>query len=170
MRAFLVNTVAFLIAVLLQVMVAPYISIGGASPNFLMIAVIIMALVEGPNTGTVLGFIAGFLFDLLGTGQVGPMALVLSLTGYITGLIHENLFAEGWILPVAIIAVATFSSETLYMLVIFLLGAQESLWSAFFGIVLPSTLYNAVFATIICPILTRALRDNNNPVLFGTLR
>ncbi|MCL2491140.1 MAG: rod shape-determining protein MreD [Coriobacteriia bacterium] len=169
MRLLLVNTAAFFIAVLLQVMVAPYIAIGGVSPNFLMITVIIMALVEGPNTGTVLGFVAGLLFDLLGAGPVGPMALVLSITGYIAGLVQENLFAEGWILPVGVIALATFTSEILYMIVILFLGTQTSLASAFFGIVLPSTFYNAVCATIICPILTRALRDNTSSVIFGTL-
>jgi len=167
MRLLLVNTVAFIIAVLLQVVVAPYISIGGVSPNFLMITVIIMALVEGPNTGTVLGFVAGLLFDLLGAGPVGPMALVLSITGYIAGLIHENLFAEGWLLPVGIIALATFTSEILYMIVILFLGTQTPLADAFIGIVLPSTLYNAVCATIVCPILTRVLRDNTNTVMFG---
>jgi len=170
MRTVLVNVVAFLVAVLLQIMVAPYIAIGGVSPNFLMITVIIMALVEGPNTGTVLGFIAGLLFDLLGAGPVGPMALVLCIVGYITGLIQENLFAEGWLLPVAIIAAATFSSEILYMLVVLFMGTKASLWGAFVGIVLPGTLYNAVCATIICPILTRALRDNNAPVIFTTIR
>jgi len=170
MRTILVNVVAFLIAVLLQVMVAPYIAIGGVSPNFLMITVIIMALAEGANTGTVLGFIAGLLFDLLGAGPVGPMALVLSVTGYITGLVQENLFAEGWLLPVAIITGATFASEILYMIVILFMGTQTSLWGAFIGIVLPSTLYNAVCATIVCPILTRALRDNASPVIFSSIR
>jgi len=168
MRIFLVNLVAFMIAVLLQVMVAPYIAIGGVSPNFLMITVIIMALVEGPNAGTVLGFVAGLLFDLLGAGPVGPMALVLALTGYATGLIHENLFAEGWLLPVGIIALVTFTSEILYMLVILFLGTQTPFWGAFKGIVLPSTVYNAVCATIVCPLLTRVLRDNTSPVIFGT--
>ncbi|MCL2819101.1 MAG: rod shape-determining protein MreD [Actinomycetia bacterium] len=169
MRTFLVNVVAFIIAVILQVTIAPYIAIGGVSPNFLMITVIVMALVEGPNTGTVLGFVAGLLFDLLGAGPVGPMALVLSIAGYIAGLVHENLFAEGWLLPVGIIALATFTSEILYMIVILFLGTQTSLASAFMGIVLPSTLYNAVCATIICPILTRVLSDNTNSVIFGTL-
>jgi rod shape-determining protein MreD len=169
MRTFLVNAVAFLIAIVLQVVVAPYIAIGGVSPNFLMITVIIMALVEGPNAGTVLGFAAGLLFDLLGAGPVGPMALVLTITGYATGLVHENLFAEGWLLPVGIIALATFTSEILYMIVIVFLGTQTSMRDAFVGIVMPSTFYNAVCATIICPILTRVLRDNTNPVIFGTL-
>jgi len=169
MRIILVNLVAFLIAFLLQVMVAPYIAIGGVSPNFLMITVIIMALVEGPNTGTVLGFVAGLLFDLLGAGPVGPMALVLAITGYATGLIQENLFAEGWLLPVGIIAIATLTSEILYMLVVVFLGTHTPLWGAFTGIVLPSTIYNAVCATIICPLLTRILRDNTTQVIFGTL-
>ena len=169
MRLFLVNASALLVAVFLQIMIAPYIAIGGVSPNFLMIVAIIMALVEGPNTGTVLGFTAGLLFDFLGDGPVGPMALVLAIAGYIAGLIHENLFAEGWLLPVAIIAVATFISEILYMVVVLFLGTQTSFWGAFVGIVLPSTLYNAVIATIVCPLFTRVLRDNTNTIMFGSL-
>jgi rod shape-determining protein MreD len=170
MRTILVNVAAFFIAVLLQVMVAPYISIGSISPNFLMITVIIVALAEGSNAGTTLGFVAGLIFDLLGAGPVGPMAMVLSVVGYVTGLIHENLFAEGWLLPVAIITVATFSSEILYMIVVLFLGTQSTFWGAFIGIVLPSTLYNAVCATIICPLLTRVLRDNSSPVIYSSIR
>ncbi|MCL2024223.1 MAG: rod shape-determining protein MreD [Coriobacteriia bacterium] len=169
MRTFLVNALTLLVALLLQILVAPYIAIWGVSPNFLMIAVVIMALVEGPNAGTVLGFIAGLLFDLLGVGPVGPMALVLAVTGYVAGLIHENLFAEGWLLPVIVIAIATLTSEVLYMLVVLLLGTEASFFGAFIRIVLPSTLYNAVIATIVCPLMTRLLKDNTNQTIFGTL-
>ena len=79
MRRGLPTAAVILLAVVLQVALAPHLSIGGAIPNFLLLAVIGVALMEGPRYGTMAGFVAGLAFDLIGTGAIGPMALVLSL-------------------------------------------------------------------------------------------
>ncbi len=91
--------VALFAAAVLQAALAPYLSIGQVVPNFLLLVVVTIALVEGPAPGAAVGFSAGLIFDLLGSGPVGPMMIVLTLTGYLAGLMHENMFAEGWLLP-----------------------------------------------------------------------
>ena len=83
-------------------------------PNFLLLVVVTLALVEGPGAGAVAGFAAGLIFDLLGVGPVGPMVLVLTVTGYLAGLLHENMFAEGWLLPLTVLAIASLGAEIAY--------------------------------------------------------
>lgn len=150
--------VAVLVALVLQSALAPYMSIGGVVPNFLLLVVVTLALATSPNQGATAGFAAGLLFDLLGTGPVGPMALVLSITGYFAGMLHEAMFAEGWLLPLTVLAVAALLSEFAYALVLDLLGATYPFWSTFVTRVLPGAVYNTALALLVYPWLVRLLR------------
>ena len=110
-RRLLPTIAAVLGAAMLQVGLAPYISIGRIVPNFILLVVVTLALVEGPTAGAGVGFAGGLLFDVLGTGPIGPMAIVLTVTGYIAGLMHENMFAEGWLLPLTVLSIASLASS-----------------------------------------------------------
>ena len=160
---------ALLAAAVLQAGLAPYLSIGGVVPNFLLLVVITIALVEGPTSGAVVGFSAGLIFDLLGSGPVGPMLLVLTLTGYLTGLMHENMFAEGWLLPLTVLAIATLSAEVAYGLILILLGAGGPFWSTFLTKMLPGAIYNTALALLIYPWLARFLRQDRPITTFQRL-
>jgi rod shape-determining protein MreD len=152
------NILVVLGAVILQVGVAPYISIGGVVPNFLLLAAVTLAMVQGPMTGCAAGFACGVLFDLLGSGPVGPMAIVLAATGYIAGLLARNLFAEGWLLPLSVLALASLGAELAYALLLTLLGTPVPFLRAVFTLVIPGAVYNTALALLAYPFLARFLR------------
>ncbi len=160
---------ALFVAAVLQAALAPYLSIGQVVPNFLLLVVVTIALVEGPVPGAAVGFSAGLIFDLLGSGPVGPMILVLTLTGYLTGLMHENMFAEGWLLPLTVLAIATLSAEVAYGLILILLGSGGPFWSTFLTKMLPGAVYNTVLALLIYPWLARFLRQDRPITTFRRL-
>lgn len=163
-------TIAAIIgAVLLQVGLAPYMSIAGVTPNFLLLVVVTLALVEGPTPGAASGFAAGLLFDLLGTGPVGPMALVLTVTGYVAGLLHEQMFAEGWLLPLTVLSVAALASEVAYMALLGFLGASQSFWMSVLRLALPGAVYNTALGLLIYPWLARFLRPEQQMKTFRRL-
>jgi rod shape-determining protein MreD len=151
-------TLAIVGAAILQATLAPYLAIGGVEPNFLLLAVVTLALTEGPVVGASAGFAAGLIFDLLGTGPVGAMALVLTVTGYLAGALQANLFAEGWRLPLSVLAAASLLSGVAYALVLQVLGEGGSFWSGVVTVVLPAALYNTALALLIYPWLARFLR------------
>jgi len=169
MRRFLPAAAAILIATLLQVGLAPYIAIGGVTPNFLLLVVVTIALTTGPSEGATSGFVAGLLFDLVGTGPLGPMALVLTITGYLAGLLHEQMFAEGWLLPMTVLAIASISAEIAYWLVLSLLGSGGPFWSSFFTKMLPGAVYNVALALLVYPWLARFLRPDRPMKTFRRL-
>lgn len=149
---------ALLVAMLLQAGLAPYIGVAGVVPNFLLLVVVTLALATGPNEGAVVGFAAGLGFDLLSTMALGPMALVLTLTGYLAGLLHEQMFAEGWLLPLTVLGVASLSSEVAYAVMLDVLGANVEFWSGLLTKSLPATVYNTALALLLYPWLARFLR------------
>lgn len=158
MRRALPAAVAVLVATLVQVGLAPYLAIGGVVPNFLLLVVVTIALTTGPTEGAAVGFAAGLAFDLIGTGAVGPMALVLTLAGYVAGLLHEAMFAEGWLLPLTVLGVTALASEVAYGLVLSLLGADVAFWRALVSKMLPAAVYNTTLALLVYPWLARLLR------------
>jgi rod shape-determining protein MreD len=169
MNRLLPTLAALLAAAVLQAALAPYLAIAQVVPNFLLLVVVTIALVEGPGPGAAVGFSAGLIFDLLGSGPVGPMLLVLTLTGYLTGLVHENMFAEGWLLPLTVLAIATLSAEVAYGLILLLLGSGGPFWSTFLTKMLPAAIYNTALALLIFPWLARFLRQERPITTFRRL-
>lgn len=151
---------ALLLAFLLQAAVGPSIAIMSVRPNFLLIVTIVMALVNGPVEGAFVGFIAGILFDLLGTGPFGTAALVLCIVGYLAGVLYERIFAQGWLLPVLVLAVTSFFSELLSLIVLLVLGQQVGFGAALFTRAIPTVLYTTLVAVVVFPALSRLLREN----------
>lgn len=156
-------------ATLLQVGVAPYIAIGGVVPNFLLLATVSLALIEGPSYGAVTGFTCGLLYDLLAAGPVGPMALVLTLTGFVAGLLEANLFAEGWLMPLTVLAIASLATELVYGLILDVVGSGGPFLPSFFGIMLPGAIYDTALALLVYPWLARFLRSDRPVTEFRRL-
>lgn len=147
-------------ALLLQVGLAPHLAIFGVVPSFPLLVVITLAFVEGPVAGAWAGFAAGVLLDLLGTGPVGAWALVLAVTGYASGMLQENMFAEGWLAPVTVAALAGLLADASYLLVLTILGVAPSFWASLGGVVLPRALYNTALVLLAYPWLARFLRTD----------
>ena len=142
------TVVALIAAALLQVAVAPHIAIFGVVPNLLMLVVVTLALIEGPVGGAVAGFAAGLLFDVLGSAAIGPAALVLSVVGYVAGMLQENLFAESWIVPATVVFIATLVGEASYALLLGALGADVAVGEALLRIAVPGAAYSTVLAVL----------------------
>jgi len=156
-------------ALVLQVMLAPHIAISNVVPNVLLLVVITLAFVEGPSAGAVAGFVAGLLLDLLSTGPVGAWALVLSATGYMGGMLQENLFAEGWLAPVSIAIIAGLTADFAYLAVLTILGVGPAFWESLVRAVLPRAVYNAVLVMLAYPWLARFLRADRSVKSFRRL-
>jgi rod shape-determining protein MreD len=157
---------AVVAAALLQAGLAPYLAIGGVVPNILLLVVVTLALVEGPVAGSSVGFACGLVFDLLGTGPVGPMVLVLAVTGYVAGLLHENMFAEGWLLPMTVLAAAGLGVELAYGLILNLIGSGGPFLLALGTKMLPCAVYNTALALLVYPWLARIVRQDRPMTTF----
>lgn len=155
-----------LVAMVLQVAIAPHFAIGGIVPNPLLLLSIAVALLEGPRAGMISGFAAGFAFDLLGSGPIGPTALVLCIVGYVTGSLQANMFAEGWKLPVTVVFIASLVAEVTYALVLAVLGTDIQFFAKFTSVILPSAVYNGLLSLMVFPVLARFLRQDDRVTTF----
>lgn len=163
-------TVAALLgATILQAGIAPHLAVFGVVPNFYLLVVVTLALVEGPVAGSVAGFVAGVLLDMLGTGVIGPWALVLSVVGYGAGTLSAHMFAEGWLLPVSVVFVASLAAELAYGVLLAVLGAGGPFLLTLTRIVGPAAAYNTALAFLVYPFLARLLRQDATMTEFRRL-
>lgn len=149
-----------LLAAILQASLAPHLKILGVVPNLFLLVVVTLALVEGPVAGCVAGFAAGLTLDLLGTGPLGAWPLVLTVVGYLAGMLQSNLFAEGWLLPVTAVFVAGVTAELSYALLLSILGVGGDLVAEILRLVLPGAVYNTALAVLAYPWLARVLSQD----------
>ncbi len=160
---------SLLVALLLHVGLAPYIAIGGVSPNILLVVVVTLGLAQGPRAGMFAGFAGGLLFDLVGTAPIGPGALVFCLAAYLAGSLKENTFAEGWSVPLVVLFLASVVAETAYGIALAFLGEGAMGFLAFLTVVVPGALYNVATAVVVYPWLARFLRDERSMTMFRRL-
>lgn len=145
------------ICVILQLMVAPNIRIALATPNFLLIATVISAILKGPRFGCTVGFIAGLLFDLITTGPFGAMCAILTIAGFLVGRFARGLILESMWMTIALVAICTLVAEFFYVVLLAIMGDVSSFGVALWSRMLPSALYDMVFAIIAFVLLRRFL-------------
>ncbi|NUN49229.1 MAG: rod shape-determining protein MreD [Candidatus Brocadiae bacterium] len=81
-----------LVAGAAQLLLAPWLSVGRAAPDFALILVAAVALRTGANTAFVSGWLLGLMRDLSGGSGPGPFALMFLLAAGIVSILRGALF------------------------------------------------------------------------------
>lgn len=164
MRRSVIIGVGAVIMLLLQIMVAPGLSIGHATPNLLLVYALVSALVLPRPTSLLLPFLLGFAFDLLGGGPLGTMALVLLVVCAFVSWLYARFDNDSLFIPLAALVVGVILSEALYGVLIVLCGYPATIGDSLIYRSLPCGLYNMALALALFFLLRFFLR------LFGSPR
>ncbi len=157
--------VGAIIVVLLQIIVAPNITIAGAMPNFILAYVVVVAVASPTTCGLVMPFVLGLIFDLVGSGPVGALALLLVVAAFaLTRLVAY--FGNGTLfVSIATTVVSVFVIEIVYAVLMMAFGDNVGFLGALGHRALPDGLYTCVCALITYPIVVRfvARRPSDTP-------
>lgn len=143
------------VAVLLQLMLAPYIAIAGAVPNFVAVAAILVAVVRHDNFGCALPFVLGLLYDLFSGAAVGPMAFSLLLASFLAARLYEALNNDQALMALLVVAAALLLTEVLYGVLMLMLGFAGGAAGALALRALPVFVYDLVLAAVLYPLVKR---------------
>ncbi len=104
------------LALFVQTVFAPLLTVHGAMPSFATIVVVLYALRAGIRGALVIGAIAGVLTDVLaGTGGGWTLAYVCIAAG--SSAVRSRFFADGVVLPSVLVAVAVLVRNALFWIV-----------------------------------------------------
>ncbi|MCH4183962.1 MAG: rod shape-determining protein MreD [Eggerthellaceae bacterium] len=169
-RETVILTIGAIIAVLLQVILAPNIEIVQAIPNFLIVYVLVSAMLFQGNGVYIVAFVLGLMGDLIGFGPVGALAFLLVL-GAFCAQHGFNVFNNGTVfVPLILIMGLSLIIELLYAAFALATGLAASPLEAFLTRALPCTLYDCVVGLILYPILSHIMLSNQTTMGSSTPR
>jgi rod shape-determining protein MreD len=150
-------------ALAVQLTVLARLPLPGATPDLVLLAVVSLALANGPGFGLVAGFASGLASDLVPPADhaVGRWALVLTLVGYCAGLARGETRRSAFV-PLFVVAVSAAASVLLYAALGALLGDPHVTWSAVSGVLPTAVLYDVVLSAFVVPAVLR-LADRFEP-------
>lgn len=154
--------VSALVAVVLQLVVAPIITLFGVVPNFVVVVVIITAMHNGPVRATTVGFLLGLILDFASLGPIGAMALVCTIVGYAVSSLNKSLFNGGAAVDMIIMVVALVLAEFLASVVYAVAGANPDFLLSLVQRVLPAIAYDAIIGFIFL-LIYNALMGGKTP-------
>ncbi len=113
------------VLLLLQSTVMLSVRIDGVHPDLLWLLPITAGLLDGPQTGAVVGFGTGLAFDLVLPTPFGLSALVGSIVGFSVGMAAGTMVERpGWLTPVAAV-VGSVAADMLFAVLGAILGQQQ---------------------------------------------
>ncbi len=145
-RYFLISV----ILVLLQTTIIRFLSIGGITPDLLVIWIAYVALKHGQIPGTVAGFGIGLVIDLISGDFLGLSAVSKTLSGFIAGYFYNENKTEQTLRSyrlVIIVLVISLIHNIIYFM-IFLQGAEIGFWPNVLKFGLTTSLYTAVISLL----------------------
>ena len=99
-RRVLAITAVVVTALLLQSTVFSDLKLLGVRPELMYLVTIVIAILEGPREGMVVGFVGGMAQDFLLNQPKGITALTLTLVGYAAGLARQYIVSPSPLLAI----------------------------------------------------------------------
>lgn len=152
LRAFIPALILAVIGMLLQAILANAISIGHATPNFVIAFAIIISALFPTFGSVVLSFGMGLLYNLFNTGPVGAMALVLTLLSYLIVQLFSRMESPNFLFALGIIAITIFLAELFYGLLTAAFVSGISVSEALVQRALPCGVYDVLIGCVLYPL------------------
>lgn len=153
----IVVIIGALVAVVLQILVAPHVTLFGAVPNFLLAFSLVTAIIRAGEYNPVLPFVLGLFFDLFTGGPVGAMAFSLMLFSYIASVFFSAADNDTLFIPLFTLIVGIFLTEFSYGMFLMLFGYPAGFFEALAYRVAPCFVYDFIVAVVLYFALRRIL-------------
>lgn len=155
MRRLVVILLTLVTAALLQTALFPSLTLAGFRPDVLLLVAVAWAYNDGPITGTIVGFVAGLLGDLLlSQPPVGLNALVVVLIGYGVGVARPYLAMAPNAAPLAVAASSAALATVGHGLLARLFGDPRFT----FQLIAQASVMVAIYNTLLSPAVFWAVR------------
>ena len=151
-----------LVLLLVQSTVIVSVRIDGVHPDLVWLLPITAALLDGPETGAIVGFWTGLAFDLVLPTPFGLSALVGCILGYAVGLSTGRVDQRAaWFTPVAAV-IGSVAADMLFAVLGAILGQQQMVQINFFALALVVAVSSAIFVIPINAMMRWALFPEGN--------
>ncbi len=157
------------IAVALQTIVAPNISVFNAMPNFILCYAIACAIANAREVDYIMPFVLGLVYDFSGGGPIGAMALTCLAATFLASLLFRIFDNETLFIPIVLTLIVCVISEFAYGLLTIACGLDVGLLDAILYVILPCAAYDMVVSLVIYALVRRFVFRANKPTPMGMI-
>jgi len=136
--------------------------IGGVHPDLVWLLPITAALIDGPETGAIVGFWSGLAFDLLLPTPLGLSALVGCLLGYATGALTESVDARSGLVKTGAALLGSVAADMLFAVLGAILGQQQMVQINFVALFFVIAISSVILVFPVGGVIGWALEGENN--------
>ncbi|MBQ9068977.1 MAG: rod shape-determining protein MreD [Eggerthellaceae bacterium] len=163
-----IAAIGALLALVLQVVLAPNIAIMGTMPHFVIAYTMVVSLLVPGTPAYVVAFCLGMASDLLGYGPVGALPFILLIMAFAIGR-AESAFGNGTVfVSCSILVVFVILAHFLHAAFMVAMTSTYSASEAFLLIAIPQSLYDSVLAVIMYIALRRMFSPSPSPGGIGS--
>lgn len=155
MRDWVVPLAASAAVVLLQILLAPVLTVFSVVPSFIVPFVFVLSLMRRPDTTYVYAFVLGLIADLLSQTPLGLSSLLLLASSFVLSRAFEVLDATTPAMPLLSIVSASAVFELVFMIVLLITGYQASFIELLLYRVLPRLLFDAAIGALLYLVMRR---------------
>ena len=161
-RSFVRLALVIFLVLMVQQTVMLALRVGGAHPDLLWLLPSTAALIDGPETGAIVGFWSGLAFDLVLPTPFGLSALVGCLLGFATGTLTAAVDPRAaWLKPVAALT-GSVAADMLFAVLGAILGQEQMVQIDFLSLFLVVGVSSVVLVLPVSRFVRWALAGENN--------
>jgi len=134
----------------LQTTLVPVISIFGAKPDLLIVALFMLAIKEGAMPAVFVGFFLGLAQDVYSPAILGQNALAKTVAGFFASLFNEKVMRIDPVLQAVLLVVTFLLNDIIFMVVQMAKssGSEKGLLIEIVITTMPRAVYSLVFAAV----------------------
>jgi rod shape-determining protein MreD len=161
-RSVVRTTFVVFLALMVQSTVILGLRVWGIHPDILWLLPITAALLDGPETGAIVGFWAGMAFDLVLPTPFGLSALVGCLLGYSVGSATTAVDSRAtWLKPVAAL-MGSVAADMLFAVLGAILGQQQMVQVNFLALFLVVGVSSVILVLPVSRLMSWGLSSDGN--------
>ena len=156
-----------LAAALLQGSVVPFIAVGGARPNLVVLVAASWALAAGAREAVWWAFLGGIAVDLLSGGPLGATAVSALIPVAVLGLTEAEGRPRALFSGAVLVGVASLAAGLIYLGCLALAGTAVGDLPLIVAAVVSGAAYNGVLAIATYPLFRTLRRSTEKQASFG---
>lgn len=153
MKRKIVTFAIIFVCFLLQSTVFQGLSLGGITPNLLIIVTSSFGFMRGKKEGMVVGLISGLFIDIMFNDLIGFYALVYLVLGYVNGFFRKIFFDDDIKLPLILIAASDFIYGNIVCIFMFVMRSKFHYFYYLKSVILPELIYTILVTIIVYQII-----------------
>jgi rod shape-determining protein MreD len=148
----LLAAVGAVVTALLELTVGPYLRIGDAQPNLVLVLGVVVTIAVGLEAGLVWAFVGGLALDVITQRPLGSSAFALLLCMAGASVLARSFARLRPIVPIGAVFILSIGYSMILFLTFGALGSPLPV-SDPLAAILPSAIYDAVLAAVVGPLV-----------------